>query len=105
MKSLQTDIFREPIMGDDDRQIKYIKVSSAFSMSAIPIPGSKIHLHEMPLVGGDGLHPDGDQQDPRKPRGRGEGRAAGPDEEVRKWDMTQQFLKKSIHMLDADLTG
>ena len=87
MKSLETDIFREPIMGDDDRQIKYIKVSSAFSMSAIRIPGSKIHLHEMPLVGGDGLHPDGDQQDPRKPRGRGEGRAAGPDEEVRKWVM------------------
>ena len=43
------------------------------------------------LVGGDGLHPDGDQQDPREPRGRGEGRAAGPDEEVREWDMTQQF--------------
>ena len=88
MKSLQTDIFREPIMGDDDRQIKYIKVS--FALSAIRIPGSEINF-----VGGDGLHPDGDQQDPRKPRGRGEGRAAGPDEEVRKWDMTQQFLKKS----------
>ena len=84
MKSLETDIFREPIMGDDDRQIKYIKVSSAFSMSAIRIPDSKIHLL---LVGGDGLHPDGDQQDPREPRGRGEGRAAGPDEEVRKWVM------------------
>ena len=105
MKSLQTDIFREPIMGDDDRQIKYIKVSSAFPLSAIRIHDSKIHLHDMLLVGGDGLHPDGDQQDPRELRGRGEGRAAGPDEEVRKWDMTQQFLKKSIHMLDADLTG
>ena len=78
-------------MGDDDRQIKYIKVSSAFPLSAIRIPNSKIHLHEVLLVGGDGLHPDGDQQDPREPRGRGEGRAAGPDEEVREWDMTQQF--------------
>ena len=94
MKLLQTNIFRGPIMGDDDRQIKYIKVSSAISLSAIRIPNSKIHLHEVLLVGGNGLHPDGDQQDPRKPRGRGEGRAARPDEEVRKWDMTQQFFKK-----------
>ena len=54
-------------MGDDDRQIKYIKVSSAFPLSAIRIHDSKIHLHDMLLVGGDGLHPDGDQQDPRKP--------------------------------------
>ena len=88
MKSLETDIFREPIMGDDDRQIKYIKVSSAFALSAIRIPGSKINF-----VGGDGLHPDGDQQDPRKPRGRGEGRAAGPDEEVRKWVITPPIFE------------
>ena len=56
-------------MGDDDRQIKYIKVDSTLLEDAI---GKTQFLVDspcalQPFAGRDGLHPGGDQPNPGKP--------------------------------------
>ena len=67
MKTFLDSFFRKQKMGDDDRQIKYIKVW--FNSLLIDEPQL---LVDSPcalqlFVGGDGLHPDGDEPDPGKP--------------------------------------